>query len=152
MDWLRQISQQLTDIHDALTHINRELVRSRPPQPGRPARLSISVGPITKQGEGTVQLHDDEQVTFAVSAVDSKGFPTSDTFTAVTSDETVITITDDDADAKTFLAVAGVPGSAVVTITETDGPLTVTEAFDVVTGDAVTIKVEEGTPEKQPVV
>lgn len=97
-----------------------------------------------------MQLHDDEQFELTVSAVDSKGAATADTFTATSSDENVVTVVDSDADGKTFMVVAGMPGSAVVSIAEADGgPLSFTEAVDVVAGDAALISVVEGTPTKQ---
>jgi hypothetical protein len=95
-----------------------------------------------------MQIHDNEQFALTVSAVDSKGFPTSDTFTAVADNPDVVSIMDDDQDGRTFLVVAGNPGSAVITIS--DGALSVTEAVDVITGEAVSISLVEGEPEDQP--
>ena len=141
--WLRVISAQL--------EIITTLIRSQEqPVPGRAVHLDVVIGPITKQGENAVQIHDNEQFTLAVSATDSKGFATPDTFTTSVDNPDVVSVVDDDNDGRTFLVVAGNPGSAVITIQEADGPLFVTEAVDVIIGDAVAIAVQEGTPEVQP--
>lgn len=97
-----------------------------------------------------MQIHDNEEFTLTLEGTDSKGVPTPDTFTATSSDETICTVTDSDADGKTFLVTAGLPGSAVITIAEADGgPVTVTEAVDVIAGDLALISVVEGTPTVQ---
>jgi hypothetical protein len=98
-------------------------------------------------GGATMQLHDDEQVSYTLSAVDAKGQAISgDAFTASSDNETVVTITSQPD--GSFVAVAGTPGSA--TLTFGDGTLSVTEAIDVIAGDAVAISVTAGTVEKQP--
>jgi hypothetical protein len=97
-------------------------------------------------GGATMQLHDDEQVSYTLSAVDAKGQALAgDTFNAASDNETVVTIAQQDD--GSFLAVAGTPGSA--TLTFSDGSLSVTEAIDVIAGDAVAISVTAGTVEKQ---
>lgn len=147
IQWLHTISDQLGVIITLLHKVNTNPV----PVSGKAVHLDVIVGPITLQGEDHMQVHDNEQFTLSVSAVDSKGFPTSDTFTVSVDNPDVVSVVDDDQDGRTFLVVAGNPGSAVVTIQESDGPLFVTEAVDVVVGDAVTVSVVEGTPEDQPV-
>lgn len=125
---------------------------------GTSAAIRIRVGPVRKQTTGTIsvtqpggpkmQLHDDEQVTYTLSAVDAKGFSVvGENFSATSDDTTTVTVTE--GDEGVFLAVAGNVGSAILTFT--DGTLTVTEAVDVVAGDAATIQVTAGAPEKQPV-
>jgi hypothetical protein len=119
--------------------------------------LRLRVGPVVDSRSGlpaahsmkgtTMQLHDNEQVGYTLSAVDAKGVALSgDTFTATSDNETACTVTQQ-ADGS-FLAVAGTPGSAVLTFS--DGTLSVTEAIDVIAGDAVAISVTAGTVETQP--
>lgn len=134
--WLRRISEQLARM---------EAKYVPPPRPGRLTHIDVSIGPVTTQGATGMQIHDNEQFDLTLAGVDSKGVATPDTFTATSSDETVCTVTDSDADGKTFTVIAGQPGSAVITIAEADGgPVTVTEAVDVVAGDLATITVTEG--------
>jgi len=96
---------------------------------------------------GPVQITDTQQFAVSVEAVDSKGFPTADDFTASSSDETIATVTEAE-DGRTFTIVAGNPGSAVITIT--DGTLSATEAVDVVAGDTAKITIVEGPVAEQP--
>jgi hypothetical protein len=139
--FLRAISGQLDSIIALLK-------KGAAPTTGRAVHLNVVIGPITKQG-AVMQIHDNEQYAITVSAVDSKGFPTTDVFTTAVDNPDVISVVDDDQDGRTFTVVAGNPGSAVITIS--DGTLSVTEAVDVVVGEAVTISVQEGAPEDQPV-
>lgn len=99
-------------------------------------------------GGNTMQLHDDEQVSVSISALDAKGqdIP-GENFTATVDDVTVVTVAE--GVEGVFEIVAGLPGSAVVTYT--DGTLSITESFDVVPGSVATLQITEGTPEKQPV-
>lgn len=119
--------------------------------------VRLRSGPVTDQrtghpvahpiGGSTMQLHDNEQVSYTLSAADSKGVAIAgDTFTC-TSDNTAACTVVSNPDGS-FLAVAGLPGSAVLTFT--DGTLSVTEAIDVVVGAVSTILVTAGTVEVQP--
>ena len=89
---------------------------------------------------------DTREVAIVGNAVDMQGAATADAFTATVDNDTVATLVAG-ADAKTFTIVAGLPGSAVVTIT--DGTLSVTEAVDVVAGAVATISVTEGAVSTQ---
>jgi hypothetical protein len=134
-----------------------------------PNRLLIEFGDIVNQdtllptgntnaGGNMAQLHDNEQVDITVSAVDGKGFASADTITYAVDDETVVTVVGGtDEDTQTATLVAGVPGSAVVTITDagavdstTGLPLSATLAVDVIAAGAVAINVAVGTPVLQP--
>lgn len=119
--------------------------------------LRLRTGPVVDQRSGqpvahriggsVMQLHDNEQVSYSLTAADAKGVAIAgDSFTA-TSDTTDVVAINQQADGS-FLAVAGVPGSATVTFT--DGTLSVTEAIDVVPGSVATIQVTAGTVETQP--
>lgn len=124
------------------------------------ARLRITADPITyEQGNpslsqatrfigGKVQLTDTQQVTLTVQPEDSKGFPTSDTLTWSSADDTVVSL-QPSADSLSCLVVAGVPGLGVV-VTVTDGTISATDSFDVVAGGVATLQISEGTPEDQP--
>jgi hypothetical protein len=91
-------------------------------------------------------LKDSQQVDYNIEADDAKGQAVSaDTFSASVDNPSVVTINQE---GSKFTAVAGTPGSAVVTFT--DGTRSVTEAIDVVPGDVATIKVTPGTPTDQP--
>jgi hypothetical protein len=134
-----------------------------------PTRLLIEFGDIVQQdtllptgntnaGGNMAQLHDNEQVDITVSAVDGKGFASADTITYAVDDETVVTVVGGtDEDTQTATLVAGNPGSAVVTITDsaavdstTGLPLSATLAVDVIAAGAVAINVAVGTPVLQP--
>lgn len=117
-----------------------------PSSPGEPERLVLTTGPVSTQGAANMQIHDNEQFDIVVAAVDSKGVPTADTFTATVDNNTVLTLVTG-ADGKTFTIKAGLPGSAVVTVT--DGTLSVTEAVDVVAGAAATISLTAGVVSTQ---
>jgi len=125
------------------------------------ARLNLTVSPITyRQGSvpgpeptrytdgGNVQLTDTQQVTLTVQPEDSKGFPTSDTLTWSSADDTVVSL-QPSADTLSCLVVAGNPGLGVV-VTVTDGTISATDSFDVVPGGVATLQISEGTPEEQP--
>ena len=64
-----------------------------------------------------MQLHDNEQFTLTVQAADSKGVPLQDTITWSVDDEAVATLTVS-ADTQSATVVAGLPGSAVVTVSD----------------------------------
>lgn len=124
-----------------------------------PAHLTLSAGPVTDQTSGlptgtpihegvpAVQIHDNEQFDVTVIAEDAKGFATADTVTFVSSDESVFTVVAG-ADPMTSTVVAGVPGSAVLTVS--DGTLSATLAVDVVPAGAATIALSEGPVSVQP--
>lgn len=112
-----------------------------PAPAGEPASLVLTTGPVTTQGAPNMQIHDNEQFDIKVDAVDSKGVPTADTFTTTVDNAAVVTLVVG-ADSKTFTIIAGLPGSAIITIT--DGTLSVTEAVDVVAGAVAKISVTEG--------
>ena len=124
------------------------------------ARLAISADPLTyAQGNpalsqatrfigGAVQLTDTQQVTLSVEPEDSKGFPTSDTLTWSSSDDTVVSL-QPSADTLSCLCVAGNPGAAV-TVTVTDGTISASDNFDVVPSGTASLVITEGTPEQQP--
>jgi hypothetical protein len=126
-----------------------------------PVALLITAGPGADQttgkptgnpgGTSMVALKDNEKVQLTVTALDAKGQVTASgadvTFTS--SDETVLTITNDDTG---VWAVAGNPGSAVVTADWPDSPagdIQGTEAFDVTAGDATSLVVTSGDPVPQ---
>jgi hypothetical protein len=124
--------------------------------PATPVRLTLVVGPVTRQGvpqqheneeQNTVQIHDDEQFSLTVQATDAKGFPTTDPNLSWSVDNADVLSLVVSEDKQSATVVAGVPGSAVVTLT--DGTLTVTEAVDVVPGGVALITLTEGTVEKQ---
>jgi hypothetical protein len=123
--------------------------------------LSLERGPVTKQTSGSpasttlneenaVQIHDDEQFTLTVHTTDSKGFETADQIDWAVDDETVATL-QVSADGRTCTVLAGTPGSAVITVTDsaTDPVLSATEAVDVVAGGTATISLTEGDVSKQ---
>ena len=103
--------------------------------------------PINPQPTGvTMQLRTNEQVTYTITALDSKGYEVNTVdFSGEIDNGDVAAITDN---GNTFLVVAGAPGSAIITFT--DGTLTATEALDVVPGDIATIRVVAGAAEEQP--
>lgn len=105
-----------------------------------------SAPPREQEGSSMTQLHDDEQTTYTLDALDAKGYTVSgQDFEATVDDSSVLAVTKQDD--GSFLAVSGAPGSAVITFT--DGDLTVTEAVDVVPGDVATIQVTAGDITKQ---
>jgi hypothetical protein len=120
-------------------------------------RIRLTAGPVVDQATGLptgttlggipVQIHDNEQFTLTADPQDSKGVDLADALTWTSSDESVVTLAVSD-DTHTATVVAGMPGSAVVTVS--DGTLTATEAVDVVPGGVATITVTEGPVEKQP--
>lgn len=123
-----------------------------------PAHLALTAGPVVDQTSGLptgtpisegvpVQIHDNEQFDVTVTAEDAKGFATADAVTFVSSDETVFTVVAG-ADPMTSTVVAGVPGSAVLTVS--DGTLSATLAVDVVPAGAATIALSEGPVTVQP--
>lgn len=124
-----------------------------------PVRLQISIGPVFKQGTtiiyptrfvpggNVMQIHDNEQFTIHVDAVDAKGAEVADTFTATVDNETVCTLVAQEA-SDTWMVVGGLPGSAVITVT--DGTLSATLAVDVIPGDVTAIQITPGEVTTQP--
>jgi hypothetical protein len=123
--------------------------------------ITVRVGLVRKQATGapsptqpggsTMQLHDDEQVSYTLAGKDAKGFDVEgEAFSAASSDDAVAPVSQN-ADGS-FEVVAGVPGSAVITFTATlDGEdRSVTEAIDVIAGGLETITVTPGAVEPQP--
>lgn len=100
---------------------------------------------------GKVELKDNQQVPLTVHAKDAKGFDTNEAGDVVitwdTSDAAVVSL-QPSADGLTCEAVAGVPGSALVTVS--DGTRSGSLAFDVTPGGVSSITVEAGVPEDQP--
>lgn len=118
-----------------------------------PTVVRIRVGLIRKQDgthpreqEGsTMQLRDNEQVDYTIDSLDAKGYEVAgESFTCTVDDESVVTVTQD---GSTFTAVAGNPGSTVLTFS--DGTVSATEAIDVVPGEVATITVTPGAVTKQ---
>jgi hypothetical protein len=128
------------------------------------AAVAVHYGPIVKQesrtptgqtGGAHVQIHDDEEFDITLTdAADAKGAPiadrpgdTTDDPTFSSSDESVFTYRTFDEDPRKATVVAGMPGSAVGTITL--GAVQVTHAVDVVPGDVATVNIVEGEVRKQ---
>ena len=129
-----------------------------------PAVLFMTVDPTTfdqaaPEGPGqptnrkgtAVQLTDLQQVTLSVSEQDSKGQPVADSLTWSVDQPTVISLVPS-ADTQSCLCVAGVDGTAVITVTDNSvtPPLTGTDTITVVSSAATSIVLNEGTPEDQP--
>jgi len=97
-----------------------------------------------------MQLKDTQQVDLAVEAVDAKGFDVvGDTISWTASDTTAVTLVPAP-DGKTVTVVANSPAVGVVLTATDNNGLTVTDTIDVITGDAVALKITEGTPVDQP--
>ncbi len=123
-----------------------------------PAVIRLLAGTVSNQSTGvptgtliegaSVQIHDNEKFDVTAVADDAKGFATADTVTFTPSDPTVFTLTPSATDPMTSTVVAGVPGSAVLTVS--DGTLSATLAVDVVPAGAATIALTEGPVTLQP--
>ena len=129
-----------------------------------PAVLFVTVDPTTftqaaPEGPGTptirkgstVQLNDLQQVTLSVAEVDSKGQSVSDQLVWSVDNSAVIAVTPS-ADTQSCLCVAGVDGTATVTVADNSvtPPLTASDVITVVSSAATSLVVSEGTPEDQP--
>jgi len=129
-----------------------------------PAVLFLTIDPTTfdqaaPEGPGTptvrkgstVQLTDLQQVTLSVAEQDSKGQPVSDSLTWSVDQPTVISLVPS-ADTQSCLCIAGVDGTAVVTVTDNSvtPPLTASDTLTVVSSAATSLVINEGTPEDQP--
>lgn len=124
--------------------------------PAPTAHLALELGAVTPQDENPqeniVQIHDDEQFTLSAQATDAKGFATTDTNLAWSVDNTAVISLQVAADNQSVTVVAGTPGSAVVTLTDSTGTINpATLAVDVVPAGAATITLTEGPVTKQPV-
>lgn len=128
-----------------------------------PVQITVTAGPIVDQvtgnksgnpgGIGIVAMNDSEKFELTVTAEDAKGQitvgPTDITFTVA--DTNVVTISGPDADGKTW-AVAGLPGSTVITADWPDSPggaINGTLAVDVSAGTATSLVIGAGTPVPQ---
>ena len=130
-----------------------------------PAVLFLAADPTTfyqaaPEGPGTptimkgsaVQLTDLQQFTLTVAEQDSKGQPvTGDNLSWTVDQPTVVAITPS-ADGYSCLCVAGVDGTATVTVTDNTvtPPLTGTDTITVVSSAATSIVLAEGAAEDQP--
>ncbi|MCW2915515.1 MAG: hypothetical protein JWN52_3583 [Actinomycetia bacterium] len=124
--------------------------------------LRLSAGPVSKQttgrrvskpnllGAAIMQIHDDEKFTLTVDTRDAKGFETADEISWLVDDGTVVSLSVSP-DGRSCDVVAGSPGSAVITVTDTSTTpaLVATEAVDVVPGGTATIAIAEGDVSKQ---
>jgi hypothetical protein len=105
---------------------------------------------MTTPATNAVSLTDIQQVTLSVLAEDTKGQPVSDTFTWAVDNGDVIALTPS-ADTMSCLCVAGIPGTANVSVSDgSTPPLTASESFTVTSSAATQLVVSAGTPEAQP--
>ena len=129
-----------------------------------PAVLFLTIDPTTflqaaPEGPGTptvrkgtnVQLNDLQQVTLSVAEQDSKGQPVADSLVWSVDNGDVISLVPS-ADTQSCLCVAGVDGTAVVTVADNSvtPPLTASDTITVVSSAATSLVISEGTPEDQP--
>jgi hypothetical protein len=129
-----------------------------------PAVLFLTVDPTTfdqaaPEGPGTptirkgsiVQLNDLQQVTLSVAEQDAKGQPVSDSLVWSVDNGDVISLVPS-ADTQSCLCVAGVDGTATVTVADNsvNPPLTGSDVITVVSSAATSLIINEGTPEDQP--
>ena len=91
-----------------------------------------------------LQLTDTQQVTLTVEAEDSKGNEVSDTFTWTVDNGSVLALTPS-SDTTSCDCVAGTPGEANVTVTDSSTPpLTAVQAFTVAAGAAAQLVITPG--------
>ena len=107
--------------------------------------------PTMMKGNAMAQLTDLQQVTLSVAEVDSKNQPVSDQLVWSVDNGSVVSLVPS-ADTQSCLCVAGVDGTANVTVTDNSvtPPLTATDAITVVSSAATSLVISEGTPEDQP--
>ena len=100
----------------------------------------------------SVTMTDAEAVTYVVEPEDSKGFPVSDSLTWSSDDNGAVVTLVPSADTQSCLIVAGVDGTATVTVTDNSvtPPLTASDVITVVSSAATSLVISEGTPEDQP--
>jgi len=97
-----------------------------------------------------LQLTDVQQVNLAVEAEDSKGNEVTDTFTWTVDNGNVVAL-QVSADTTQCMCVAGVPGGANVTVTDSSTPpLSQVQPFTVVAGAATSLVITPGAIEPQP--
>jgi uncharacterized membrane protein YqgA involved in biofilm formation len=94
-----------------------------------------------------MQLHDNEQVTYTVQATDAKGQSVTGETIDFTVDNGDVLGLQVSGDGTTATIVAGTVGSGVLTATV--GTLQVTEAIDVIAGDATAISLVPGEVTQQ---
>jgi len=104
-----------------------------------------------------LQLTDTQQVRISIAPVDKKGAPAEVQSVAFSSsDSGVASVTQDPADEKAALVVAGLPGTCQIQVTADadlgNGVTTITGTLDltVVGGEAVALGINAGAPEEQP--
>ena len=102
-------------------------------------------------------ISDTQQARYVIDAADARGFPVDSTFTATVVPDGVVTATVLEATSGTasgkdeLLVVAVAPGSAVVTITNTDNPAIFgSDAVDVTPGGVATVTLSPAAIEDQP--
>jgi hypothetical protein len=150
-----ELSDNVTDLLANATKIYGWLVG--------PASMSLAFGPIVDQateepigrnGSAMTQMRDDQKVRVSLTAQDAKGADvldragdTTDDPAWTSSDENVFTWDINSDNPREAWAVAGVPGSAVGTVTI--GEISATVAIDVVAGDIALVALQTGDPEDQ---
>jgi len=155
LDVALELSDNVTDLLANATMIYGWLVG--------PASMSLAFGPIVDQateeptgrnGSAMTQMRDNQKVRVSLTAQDAKGADvldragdTSDDPAWTSSDEGVFTWDIDPENPREAWAVAGMPGSAVGTVTI--GEISATAAFDVVPGDIALVQLQTGEPEDQ---
>ena len=144
-------------IRVGITVLSDELyawLRARPSI--RPARLIITHGPVTVQdGENQMatqlNLQDNQNDTFSVGAVDSKGFATADgPFTWASPDDPTgqfISLVPS-ADTTSCAVSAVAPGQGTVQVTDPSG-ITGSELVVVTAGPVASLVLTAGTPASQ---
>lgn len=103
---------------------------------------------MTTPPVNTLQLIDNQEVTLSVEAEDSMGQPVTDTYIWSVDVAATIAITPS---GNSCLCVAGAPGTANVTVTDgSTPPLSATETFTVVAGQASQLVITPGAVTTQP--
>lgn len=131
---------------------------------GGPIVITLIIGPVlnqfTGQLTGTIpkgspmQLHDNEKVDFVVAETDVKGADVPDDPTSTADDvswsidNAAVATLSVSADTRTCTAIAGIPGSGVITVSTASG-LSATVALDVIPSGATALTVTAGTPVPQ---
>ena len=112
---------------------------------GRPA-LPV---PTRFLGENmSVQMSDTQEVTYAVAADDSKGFPVADTLTWSEDSAGGVVVATPSADGSSCLFVAAAPGTATITVT--DGNLSASDLITVTPGAVASLVLTPGAVTDQP--
>jgi hypothetical protein len=106
---------------------------------------------MTTPVTNAVSMTDIQQVTLTVMAEDSKGQPVADAGLTWSVDNGDVVSLQPSADGTSCLCVAGIPGTANVTVSDgSSPPLTASEALTVTSSAATQLVVTAGTPEAQP--